>query len=272
MDGGALTGPPGTRGDSGTGGSGSGCGPCCGVPASALVRVVNNVTPVLAVARGTGGKAVGACVGWPPETGSAPMTPAPALRGADEPTPLLVGTMPRLGVRVPLGLPSTITDATAAAAAVAPTAASTRARGIPARPMPAPWRPAFGRAAPPRAAAGAPPFADCVLPWNARPDATEPGAVASGKPDSPSSAALDTANSRYAEVCGSPAKASTRCRVSEGSEITGSSAKTRAADTLRGRFGPHTGHPLACCRTRSRSSGVTVPAQPRITSMRSGQA
>ena len=53
---------------------------------------------------------------------------------------------------------------------------------------------------------------------------------------------------------------------------TGSSAKTRVAETLRGRLGPQTRQLAACRRTRSRSSGVTVPAHPRITSARSGQA
>ena len=51
----------------------------------------------------------------------------------------------------------------------------------------------------------------------------------------------------------------------------GSRAKTRAAETLRGRASVQASQPNACSSTRSRSPGVIVPDQPASTSARSGQ-
>jgi hypothetical protein len=63
-----------------------------------------------------------------------------------------------------------------------------------------------------------------------------------------------------------------RSRAPDGSDGTGSNAKTLVAETFRGRLGPQTRQSAAWLSTRSRSSGVTVPVQPRITSGRSGHA
>ena len=215
-DGTAQTRPPGTRG--GTGG-----GPGRGIAGNGLVNVVNRVTPMVAAVRGTGGRDAGTPVGRGSD-GSAPASPAVARCGADVPAPPAAG-FSRPGPRDPPGPPSTIIDATAAAATATAVAART------------------GTAREPR-----------------------------GCPGPAASAVLATVNSRWPAVRGSAAKSSTRARAPDGSVSTGSSAKTRAADTLRGRLGPHTGHSAACLSTHSRTCGVTVPAQPRITSARSGQA
>jgi len=114
--------PPGTRG-------GTSDGPMAGFPApgNGLVKL-NSVTPVLAMARGTD-RGVGCPAAGVTLTGNAPIAPAPARRDADGPVPAAGVRCPRQGPRLPPGVASTITDATAAAAATAPAAVSVRPRG-----------------------------------------------------------------------------------------------------------------------------------------------
>ena len=52
----------------------------------------------------------------------------------------------------------------------------------------------------------------------------------------------------------------------------GHGQKTRAGDTLRGRFGLQTEQVPACSSIRSRRAGVVVPVQPLSSAARSGQA
>jgi hypothetical protein len=98
------------------------------------------------------------------------------------------------------------------------------------------------------------------------------GTSETGNSDSAKADVRFTAASRYAANRYSSKKSSTSARASAESAGAGSSAKTRAADTLRGRLGPQTPHSVACPSTRSRSGGVIVPAQLRTISARSGQA
>ena len=93
-----------------------------------------------------------------------------------------------------------------------------------------------------------------------------------GNPAALNSEARLTANSRNADSLGSAMNLSTSSRATVENAGAGSRVKTRAADTLRGRFGPQSGQALACSSTRSLIDAVMKPVQPLITSARAGQS
>jgi hypothetical protein len=156
----------------------------------------------------------------------------------------------------PAGLPlgETSTNAMAIAAPAIAAAAITPA---PARILPGPGRRNRGR----------------WLGWGEPGVRTAVGDSASaGNPDASRAAAWFAANSRFAESRLSSKKPSISDRASGERAGAGNRAKTRQAETLRGRFGSQTGQSPACSSTLARICGVIVPVQPLIASARSGQA
>ena len=93
-----------------------------------------------------------------------------------------------------------------------------------------------------------------------------------GNPEALNSEARPITNSRYADSLGSAMNLSTSSRATVENAGAGSRVKTRAADTLRGRFGPQSGQVPACSSTRSLIAAVIMPVQPLITSARAGQS